>query len=155
MLSTVYNVVSLDDADVIEEMILHFKSFWNSPESVQKSVRVIQQAVQFRTRGILNGLKEIEAEHSHMEQVKNILSEVQLSLTVLASKLAVLTVDDFLFAFHPAPHASVGHLHMHVLAMPQAFRQFSTSSHDWKTVPAQAVLEVLYEEKSMLVASRR
>ena len=76
--------------------------------------------------------------------------DVQRSSDEFAKRMNTLEISDFVFGFHPAPHASIGHLHMHVLAAPVEFCHCSTDAHDWKTVPAKAVVEVLQEEKEKL-----
>lgn len=74
------------------------------------------------------------------------MTEVQSFIDESSIKLRSLTPDDFLFAVHPAPNITIGHLHMHVLVKPVEFRRWSTLVHDWKTIPVKAAIEVINEE---------
>ncbi|KAG6817564.1 hypothetical protein H0H87_006941 [Tephrocybe sp. NHM501043] len=149
---TVYNAVSLDDPTLIEEMITHFKRFWSQPDAVHRTARGIQHAVDLRTSEVAKGLENMQvptmAVTASAEFKVLMQDSVQKSTNELLFKLGALNVNDFFFGFHATPHASVGHLHMHVLAADTEFRRYSTGVHDWKTIPAAAVMEVIREEKA-------
>ncbi|KAG6906204.1 hypothetical protein DXG01_015243 [Tephrocybe rancida] len=147
----VYNVVSLDDISLIEEMISHFGRFWSQPDAVQQTARRIQHAVDLRTSEVIKGLEDMQdqtmaatvsAEYEVMMQ-----DIIRKSTNDMLCRLETLNTNDFIFGFHATPHASVGHLHMHVLAAGTDFRRYSTDAHDWKTIPATAVMQVIHEEK--------
>jgi hypothetical protein len=78
-----------------------------------------------------------------------VMQDVNKTADELARKLREqkLYEEDFFFSFHAAPDASVGHLHMHILLALSEFCKYSTMAHDWKTIPAQAVIEVIDQEK--------
>ena len=147
----VYNVVSLDDASVVEEMISHFKRFWSTPDAVEKSRCRIQHAVDERASNVMEALQRDPAAPAVSERIAEFeaaMIDVQKSTDDLASKLTTLTPEDFLFGFHAMPHTNIGHLHMHVATAPAEFRKHSTDSNDWKTIPATAVMEVIRAEKT-------
>lgn len=73
--------------------------------------------------------------------------EVLEYFTAMGKKFAELEVGDFVMGFHVFPENSIGHLHMHVFPHGKEFREYSTKTYDWKTVPLQAVLEVEKEEE--------
>lgn len=56
--------------------------------------------------------------------------------------------EDFIFGFHVFPENSIGHLHMHVFPHHDDFREHSTKTYDYKTVPLQAILDVEEEDQS-------
>jgi hypothetical protein len=128
-------------------MISHFKKFWASPDSIRKSIDRIQLAIDLRAQEVINGFrKSPETEAQRTADFIAIMVDVQTSADDFGKKLGSLTIEDFVFAFHPAPDASVGHLHMHVVSAPSEFRRYSTGVHDWKTIPASAVMEVIRAE---------
>ena len=65
----------------------------------------------------------------------------------MAQSFERLKVGDFQFGFHAFPDNSVGHLHMHVFPRQSELRKWSTRTHDWKTIPIEAVLEVEEEDQ--------
>ena len=65
----------------------------------------------------------------------------------MATQFLKLEGEDFVFAFHPYPDYSVGHLHMHVFPRAEALRRVSSKQHDKKTIPFEAVLQVEEEDK--------
>jgi hypothetical protein len=142
--TTVYNIVALESTDLIEEMISHFRKFWATPGSIQKAIDRIQLAIDIRAQEVIKVfMKNSETAAKRITEFRGIMADVQKSADEFARKLNDLRMEDIIFAFHPAPHASIGHLHMHVLSAPKEFRRYSTGVHDWKTIPAPAVMEVL------------
>jgi len=147
---TVYNIVSLEDTGIIKEMILHFKAFWARADSIDKSIARTRVAVDLRAEEVIAGYEEnAETAAQRGEKFKRVMQDVNKTADELARKLREqkLYEEDFFLGFHAAPDASVGHLHMHVLLAPSEFRKYSTMAHDWKTIPAQAVIEVIDQEK--------
>lgn len=129
-------------------MISHFKAFWADPSSIQKSINRIKLAVKLRSQEVTDSFsKNPETSTERMTEFKDIMEDVYKSTDDLAVKLHSLMIDDFVFGFHAAPDASVGHLHMHVLSAPSEFRRYSTMAHDWKTIPANAVMDVIRAEQ--------
>lgn len=140
----VYNIVALDSPAIIEEMIGHFKSFWRRPDSIGKVRTRIQFALDQRVTAIEQAFaKAPSLSQQRMGVAREAIQAAQESAYEFSERLGDLSLDEFFFGFHPAPYASVGHLHMHVLPLPDLFRRYSTGAHDWKTIPASVVLEVL------------
>jgi len=142
----VYNAVALNDVKIIEEMTLHFKNFWASNGSAQKSIDRINLALRIRAEDVLKGYKaKPETEAQRTEEFNSIMIDIRAAADGFAQKLLRGDVkqDDFFFGFHAAPDAGIAHLHMHVLLAPSEFRKYSTDKHDWKTIPVEAVIEVI------------
>ena len=142
--SEVYNAVSLDDTSIIEEMISHFKKFWSTPKAAQKCADRIEISVEAREKEVLISLSD---NPTKTEEFQAVMKDVRQSSKEFSEMLQKLTAEDFFFGFHAMPDASVGHLHMHVISTPVEMRKYSTDSHDWKTIPAKAVMEVIQGEK--------
>ena len=145
---SVYNAVALDDTAIIKEMIVHFRDFWNRPESINKVAEWLKIAVERHASAIRASL-EFHAPEK-IDEFDAVMKEVFASSEKFANDLHLqhCPADDktFLLGFHPAPEASIGYLHMHVILMHPKFRQFSTEVHDWKMVPVQAVIEAIEED---------
>jgi len=145
---SVYNAVALDDTAIIKEMIVHFRDFWSRPESINKVTGWLKIAVERRASAVRASLESHAPDK--MDEFDAVMKEVFASSEKFANDLHLQhhPADDktFLLGFHPAPEASIGYLHMHVILMHPEFRQFSTEVHDWKTVPAQAVIEAIEED---------
>lgn len=84
---------------------------------------------------------------------ESLLSTLRKDFRTLSQSFLKCKPDDFEFAFHAYPANSVGHLHMHVFPKDGGLRKYSTKSHDWKTIPIKAVLEVEKEDQRGLVES--
>lgn len=145
-------------------MIDLFFEFWSMPDAARKCISRIDSAVTTRESQIRSSIdsKEFPGDFgtAHLKQELNTLvTEVRSSSNTFATRLRALhskpkpSKDDWFFGFHAMPDASVGHLHMHVLPLDlegegeASFRRWSTEKHDWKTVPAQAVVELLQESE--------
>ncbi|TFK55910.1 hypothetical protein OE88DRAFT_677021 [Heliocybe sulcata] len=140
----VYNAVCLEDPIILEEMQSHFSKFWESPGAYEKCMDRLTSATESRASAIRESLRQ---DQSRLATFDSLMQDVRTFKEECSAKLRQLCLDDFVFGVHPAPHASVGHLHMHVLVAQVAFRRWSTSVHDWKTVPVKAVVEAIAEEK--------
>lgn len=129
-------------------MMAHFRHFWSKPESIDKVTGWLKIAVERRASAVRASLESHAPDK--MDEFDAVMKEVLASSENFANYLHLQhhSADDkaFLLGFHPAPEASIGHLHMHVILIPPEFRQFSTEVHDWKTVPAQAVIEAIEED---------
>ena len=142
----VYNVVSLDDTEIIKEMISHFKKFLAQADAVDKFIARTRLAVDLRAEEVIEGYKtNTETATRRTEEFIAVMQDVNKAADELAERLRKrkLHEEDFFFGFHAAPDASIGHLHMHVLLAPSEFRKYSTAAHDWKTIPTAAVIEVI------------
>ncbi|KAI1399555.1 hypothetical protein F4819DRAFT_412417 [Hypoxylon fuscum] len=127
----IFNGVSLDSSNVfvVDEMIDLFKRSWTQSD--------FREAILNHQRARIEGQPRIGTE-----------DPVGYSLAMqhyeeLESRVHDLTVDDFAFGFHLWPDHSIGHLHLHIIAMPRAFRKFSTCAHDNKTKDALEVRDFI------------
>jgi hypothetical protein len=155
---SVYNVVSVDDTELIKEMISHFKKFWARADSIEKSIARTRLAVDLRAEEVINGYeRNAETAAERTREFNGVMQDVNKAADELEKKLRERKLDeeDFFLGFHAAPDASVGHLHMHVLLALSEFREYSTVKHDWKTIPAQAVMEVIDQEKEVAITVGR
>ncbi|KAJ3507766.1 hypothetical protein NLJ89_g6120 [Agrocybe chaxingu] len=144
----VYNVVSLGSPAIIEEMIAHFWRFWESPESRSKITWWLKEAVERRAASVVDTLTSQTP--TLVDEFQSIMKEVLASTEKFARTLRELRASEddksLVFGFHPAPEASIGHLHMHIVLAAAEFREFSTRAHDWKTIPAKTVVELISGE---------
>ena len=141
-----YNVVSLDDTAIIKEMISHFKTFLATADGIDKIIARTRLALNLRAEDVIAGYAENNASTTEFTAL---MQDVNTTADEFAEMLRKRTSpeEDFFFGFHAAPDASIGHLHMHALLAPSEFRRYSTGAHDWKTIPAEAVIEVIDQER--------
>lgn len=122
-----FNGVSLncDTVHIIDDMIALFKKNWEEKEFRDKVIKNQRELVknadpqganEAATRAALALIDQLE------EEIDNLSAE-----------------DDFLFGLHLYPHHSVSHLHLHIIAKGEKFRQFSCRDHDEKTKDALEV----------------
>ena len=141
--------MALRDSVIIDEMIAHFRRFWSSPGSADKIIGCLEKAVERRAKEVREALKP--ANFDLLEEFEITMKDVQASSNELADKLRECQKssqdDGLLFAFHPAPHATIAQLHMHVILKSPEFCKFSTRSHDWKTVPVPDIVDVIREDQ--------
>ena len=89
------------------------------------------------------------------QSCQSFLSMLKQDFDALSKSFLRCKPNDFEYAFHAYPANSVGHLHMHVFPKGEDLRKFSTKSHDWKTIPIEAVLEVEEEDERRAAESGR
>ncbi|XXG95402.1 hypothetical protein Hte_001664 [Hypoxylon texense] len=132
----IYNAVSLngENVSIIDEMIALFKRCWPDP--------TFRYAVLGHQEARIEAQNEVEP---NPEAYDNAMFH-QIELEIMIDDL---TVDDFTFGFHLYPDHSVGHLHMHILATPDAYRQYSTDAHDLKTKDALEVRDFIQSLSSI------
>ena len=116
----------------------HFITFWTSAEGPPKLLERVRSAFDEQNLKLKSSDGIIPRED--VEVLKG-------DFEVLSRSFMKCKPDDFEFAFHPYPDISVGHLHMHVFPKKGDLRKFSTKTHDWKTIPIEAVLEVEEEDE--------
>jgi hypothetical protein len=130
-------------------MIAHFHHFWSSPDSADKIIGWLNTAVERRANVVRDAL--ISSKPDLVNEFDTTMKEVHASADQNAIQLRQcqkLDVDKlFFFGLHPAPEATVAHLHLHVILISDEFRKLSTRDHDWKTVPAHAVIDVIHDER--------
>ncbi|KAI1498978.1 hypothetical protein F5X99DRAFT_431090 [Biscogniauxia marginata] len=119
----IFNGVALDEASVgiVDEMAALFREAWARPEVRVAVVRHQLAAIECRQRQVPDEAAYVTA-LGHWEELRRMVLDED-----------ALGVDDFQFGLHLWPDHSVGHLHMHILAAPLAYRKYSTSHHDEKT----------------------
>ncbi|PPQ94834.1 hypothetical protein CVT25_007471 [Psilocybe cyanescens] len=143
--SRIYNIVAMDDTAIIDEMLAHFERFWKSPESIDKTTVWLQTAVENRATAARKSLESRFPDH--LDDFDKTTNDVRQSAEQFHQSLCRAhsqPVDKlFGFYFHPAPDASIAHLHMHVVLKAKEFREFSTYAHDWKSIPVHDVTEVI------------
>ncbi|KAK8122320.1 hypothetical protein PG984_010990 [Apiospora sp. TS-2023a] len=137
----IYNGVSLpkEKIHLLDDIIELFKKNW-SDQSFREAVLQHQMtAIQGRYDDAIKKAKEegkpepgsegYELAKQHHEQLKG--------------KIHDLEVDDFKFGLHLFPDHSIGHFHMHIVAMTKEMRRWSTSRHDMKTKDVDEVREAI------------
>jgi len=145
----VYNVVALNNTEIIDEMMAHFRRFWRNPESADKINGFLKKQIGRRAKVV----REVLVAHKPdiVEEFDATMEQVRASTDELGNKLCQCqkSQDDevLFFGFHPAPVASIAHLHMHTLLILDEFRIFSTRVHDWKTIPVSAIIDVIHDEQ--------
>lgn len=137
----IFNVVDPEatagNSAILREMKEHFIKFWNSPGGKEK---VIQRAK-----------KAFDEQNSKLERknetlYQQILPPILNYFNESSATFRNLTPKDFVFALHPWPDCSVGHLHMHIFPRLADLRKFSTRKHDWKTISIKSVLAAEEED---------
>ena len=122
----------------------HFINFWKTENGPPKLLRRVRST--FDTRN-----NELASNDEKANSCKVSLSELNSDFESLGEGFLRCKPQDFEYAFHAFPDNSVGHLHMHVFPKDEKLRKFSTKSHDWKTIPIEAVLEVEDEDEKRAV----
>ncbi|KAI0021831.1 hypothetical protein F4780DRAFT_778352 [Xylariomycetidae sp. FL0641] len=119
----IYNGVSLshDNVAILEHMADLFRLAWSQPHIRQNVLRHQLLAIERQN----TAEPDAKAHRRALEHYQ-----------ALAKKIDRITIGDFGFGLHLYPDHSVGHLHMHIVAMPYAYRKYSTSCHDEKTKDA-------------------
>ena len=124
----------------------HFITFWKNEDGSPKLLKRVRSTFEEQNT-------KLEKNDRNARSRKNLLHTLTKDFDVLSKIFLRCEPDDFEFAFHAYPANSVGHLHMHVFPKNGDLRKFSTKSHDWKTIPIEAVLEVEEEDARGVVES--
>ena len=139
----IFNIVDpeaiANDCVLLLEMKAHFESFWSDPVH-RKALLNSVESVFDKQNGKLT--------EKNQEEYKATSPPVIEDYHEMATRFLKLEAEDFVYAFHPHPDHSVGHLHMHVFPRGEALRRASSKLHDKKTIPLKAVLEVEAEDKA-------
>ena len=120
---------------MLKEMKDHFRQFWKHDHGAQRSLKGLEEI-------LVNRNIEIAEKGATAELSKELTLDVMTTFDKMSAAYRKLDAEDFVYAFHPFPDCSVGHLHMHVFPKDDGFRAFSTLRHDWKTIPLDIILEV-------------
>lgn len=126
-----------DSGAILKELKEHFIKFWSN-DGATKILARVEEVVKSRNDILSKNQETTNAYNS-------LLPRVWATFTDMSGPFITLKPDDFVYAFHPFPDASVGHLHMHVFPRDNAFRTVSTTRHDWKTIPLKVILEAEQE----------
>lgn len=133
----IFNIVdpeaTAENCSLLIEMMKHFISFWSTPGGKEKVILRVKKA--FDDQNTKLEKKNEKLYRDILPQILNYFHESSEILTRLGP-------EDFVFAFHPWPDSSIGHLHMHVFPRLEELRKFSTRTHDWKTISINCVLAV-------------
>lgn len=117
---------------LLKEMRAHYQRLWNNDrERVIRRVRL----------GFDQQNETLASKERTIKLYRSLLPELEADYEKLVKRFRALNDDDFVFAFHPYPDNSIGHLHMHVFPKDEILRQFSTKKHDWKTISVTSILE--------------
>lgn len=139
----IFNIVdpeaTTNDCALLREMKTHFVFYWSDPGHRRKLLHSVEDV--FCKQNDKLGEKN-QAEY------KATSPPVIEDYHEMAKKFLKLEANDFVYAFHPHPDHSVGHLHMHVFPKVESLRRVSSKQHDKKTIPLEAVLEVEAEDKA-------
>ncbi|KAI1453443.1 hypothetical protein F4805DRAFT_376353 [Annulohypoxylon moriforme] len=127
-----FNPVSMkpEDAHIINDMIDFFYDQWGRIEFREAVLEHQKKAIEARGGKKLEDLVQEKEQYEELEEI-----------------IRILHADEFAFGFHLWPDNSIEHLHMHIIAMPDDCRQYSTKLNDEKTVDA---FEVYDEVKRQL-----
>ena len=122
---------------LLREMKEHFIKFWNTASGKEKVLHRTKKAFDDQ-----NVKLEKKNEQLYQEMLPQILEYFNKSSGIFRN----LEPEDFIFAFHPWPDCSIGHLHMHVFPRLEELRKFSTRKHDWKTISINSIFAVEAED---------
>lgn len=146
----IFNIVDPDatanHSALLKEMKDHFITFWKTEDGSPKLLRRVRSTFEEQNSKLISS--DENAKYS-----ESLLFTLRKDFRALSQSFLKCKPDDFEFAFHAYPANSVGHLHMHVFPKDGGLRKYSTKSHDWKTIPIEAVLEVEEEDQRGLVES--
>lgn len=146
----IFNIVDPDatanHCTLLKEMKAHFITFWKTEDGSPKLLERVRST--FYEQNI-----KLASNDRNAKSLDGLLTTLKKDFDSLSKSFLRCKPDDFEFAFHAYPANSVGHLHMHVFPKKDELRKFSTKSHDWKTIPIEAVLEVEKEDERGTVQS--
>ena len=140
----IFNIVdpeaTANHSALLKEMKEHFITFWKTEDGSPKLLRRVRSTFDEQN-------DKMASDDRNTNSSESLLSTLIKDFDALSKSFLRCQPEDFVFAFHAYPASSVGHLHMHVFPKNGNLRQFSTKSHDWKTIPIEAVLEVEQEDE--------
>lgn len=146
----IFNIVDPDatanHSALLEELKEHFVTFWKNEDGSPKLLERVRSTFEEQNT-------KLGKNYRNARSRKSLLHTLTKDFDVLSESFLRCKPEDFEFAFHAYPANSVGHLHMHVFPKNGDLRKFSTKSHDWKTIPIEAVLEVEEEDAREVVES--
>lgn len=146
----IFNIVDPDatanHSALLKEMKEHFIKFWKTEDGPRKLLGRVRSTFEERNN-------ELASDNGKANSYGVSPSELKADFDRLSQYFVRCKPQDFEFAFHAYPDNSVGHLHMHIFPKDERLRTYSTKSHDWKTIPIEAVLEVEQEDERRAVVS--
>lgn len=126
----IFNGVSLTRKNVVvlQQMVDRFRAEFDKPEFRQKIIDQQREAIERRFT-ITKDQQARDLALQHLEE--------------LGGKIHKLERKDFQFGLHLWPDHSISHLHLHILAMTDEMRKYSTTNHDTKTKDAFEVRDFI------------
>ena len=119
-----FNGVSLTkrNAFILESMKRFFKKCWRDEKFRKRVVQAQKAAIheRYESRAEKDPTKATRERDEALEHLEKL-------------KFRELKEDDFRFGLHLWPDNSVADLHLHIVAMPEEMREYSTHKHDAKT----------------------
>lgn len=135
----VYNVVDPDatanDGALLKKMKAHFFEFWEGGDKGKRSL-LDRTKLAFDSQN-----KKLASKKGFSSQYNALLPQITADFETMSKQFLQLKIEDFVFAVHPHPEISVGHLHMHVFPNVESLRKVSSKHHDWKTIGLEAVFK--------------
>ena len=131
----IYNGVSLtpETVSIIDSVIKLFQESWPKEEFRKAVLEHQRLAIERQYHSKSNPTPEdIHGYHVALRHCAE-----------LEGYINGLSVDDFEFALHLYKDHSVGHLHVHIVAMRRHMRQYSTTEHDAKSKDAIEVRDFI------------
>ena len=126
---------------MLEDMKDHFCHFWKYGAGPKKILLGLEKVITDRNAALAK-------KRETTELAKKVALETMTTFRAMSEEYQKLEPNDFVYAFHPFPDCSVGHLHMHVFPVKDKFRTFSAKRHDWKTIPLNVIVEAEREHSS-------
>jgi hypothetical protein len=129
-----------ENVNIIDHMIRLFQDLWSRPED--RLAIIEHQRITIKTRGEQDDCDPADTELAlrHFKELK--------------ADAYQLEFEDFNFGLHLAPDASANDLHLHIIAAPSKFRQYSTSQHDKKTKDAIEVRDFIRGSRPRICESQ-
>lgn len=134
----IYNGVSLNRQNVyvLKNMINLFEKSWMNGDFREAVVEHQRLSIKQDSPKTTEDEERYEIARRHFKQLER--------------SVDTLKVKDFQYGLHLYPDHSVSHLHLHIVAMRDDMRKYSTTEHDLKTKDAHEVLEVIGGPKHCL-----
>lgn len=120
---------------LLKKMKAHFVEFWEKGDSGRTSLLDRTKLAFDNQNSKLASKKEVAS------QFNALLPQIMADFEIMSKEFLKLKIEDFIFAVHPHPDISVGHIHMHVFPSVESLRKVSSKHHDWKTIALEAIFK--------------
>ncbi|KAK8064926.1 hypothetical protein PG994_007564 [Apiospora phragmitis] len=125
---------------IIDEIKELFRKEWSDPTFREAVLRHQREAIKRQHDAAVAKAGDDQELVKRAEKGYELATE---HLEGLADKILQLKYEDFSFGLHLYSDHSICHFHMHIIAMPEEMRQYSTSQHDEKTKDVSEVREAI------------